>query len=122
MFVRRAAQVCAESDLRPPASYAEAVARTQLLVSVRVTLGRLAPGVFAADPARLATAVGDGTGLSFLERRALRKQARALPSPVTRSRRPSSPARLAAAAAQLEQWRELSGGAGEPGTPADWTS
>ena len=37
-----------------------------------------APGVFGADPARLATAAGDGDGLSFLERRALRKQARGL--------------------------------------------
>ncbi len=118
MFVRRAAQVCAEADLRPPASYAEAAARTQLLGSVRVTLGRLAPGVFAADPARLATAVGDGAGLSFLERRALRKQARALAVAGDQVPAAELASALAGAAAQLEQWRELSGGAGEPRTPA----
>jgi very-short-patch-repair endonuclease len=118
ILVRRAAQVCAEAGLRPPGSYAEAVARTQLLVSVRQTLGRLAPAVFAADPAKLAVAVGDGTGLSFLERRALRKQARALAIAGDQLPAAELGSALAAAAAQLEQWHELSGGTGEPRPPA----
>jgi very-short-patch-repair endonuclease len=118
MFIHRAAQVCADAGLQQPASYAEAVARARLFVAVRLTLGTFAPAVFGADPGRLATAAGDGAGLSFLERRSLRKQARALAIAGEQLPADQLASALAAAAAQLTQWHELARGQGEPRIPS----
>ena len=118
MLIRQTARVCAEAGLRPPTSYLEAVARVRLLLSVRSTLSRFAPGVFGADPARLAVAVGNGAGLSFLDRRALRKQAHALAVAADQLPADELASGLAAAAEQLGQWRALSEGTGDPRIPA----
>jgi very-short-patch-repair endonuclease len=118
LLISRTEQACAEAGLQLPRSYAEAAARIEVFAAVRRTLQVFAPAVFRAEPGRLAQAVGDGGGLSFLERRALRKQARAL---VVASPEPPPDqlaAELAAAAAQLAAWPELAGGQAEPRLPA----
>jgi len=117
MLIHRAGQVSAEAGLRPPATYAAAVARARLLISVRLTLGTLAPAVFGADPARLAAATGDGAGLSFLDRRALRKQARALAIAGDQLPADQLSAALVAAAEQLAEWRATADGQSEPSIP-----
>ncbi len=78
MLVDRAAQAANEVGLQPPATYPDVVAMMQLLTSIQASLRMLSAGAFAADPGRLAVATGAGTGLSFRDRRALRKQARSL--------------------------------------------
>jgi very-short-patch-repair endonuclease len=118
MLTRRAEPACADAGLEPPRSYRDAVTRIELLAEVRRTLQTFAPGVFAADPARLATAAGDGGGLSFLERRALRKQARALAVAGEQLPADQLAATLAAAADQLARWRELAAGADGPRLPS----
>jgi very-short-patch-repair endonuclease len=117
MFISRARQACAEAGLRAPRTYAEAQACAGLLRQVQITLRALAPGVFAADPARLAAAAGAGRGLSFMERRELRKRARALTSTAELEGEQLADA-LSAAAGQLERWRELRVDEGLPRLPA----
>jgi very-short-patch-repair endonuclease len=118
LLISRTEQACLEAGLQSPRSYAEAADRIELLAAVRSTLQVFGPGVFGADPARLAQAVGDGTGLSFLERRALRKQARSL---VTAGAEPTPEqlaAALNAAAGQLAAWPELAAGQPDARLPA----
>ncbi len=78
LFAHQLASACADTGLRPPRSYSESIARMRLFVAVRTTLTTFDPAVYAADPALLAVATGDGAGLGFRDRRALRKQARSL--------------------------------------------
>ena len=86
------ARAAADTGLRPPRAYPDAVALLRLYAGVAQTLRRLDPAVYAASPDRLAAAMGDGAGLSFLDRRALRKQARALATgPAEPSRRRAAP-------------------------------
>ena len=121
---RRAAE---ETGLRPPDSYREAAAIIVLYAAVAETLRTLDAGVYRAGPERLAVACGDGAGLKFRERHALRRQARALWRPAAgtgsgadagESAREALAAALAEAAGQLARWRELCAGDGLPMLPS----
>ena len=117
---RRAAE---ETGLRPPGSYREAAGVILLYASIAQTLATLDAGVYRAGPERLAVACGDGVGLKFRERHALRKQARALWRPVAgaAAAEPSKEELAAAfgeAARQLAEWQELGTGAGVPVLPS----
>ncbi len=121
---RRAAE---ETGLRPPDSYREAAAIIVLYAAVAETLRTLDAGVYRAGPERLAVACGDGAGLKFRERHALRRQARALWRPAAGTgsgadagepAREALAAALAEAAGQLARWRELCAGDGLPMLPS----
>jgi very-short-patch-repair endonuclease len=116
--VHRIARAAAETGLRPPQNYAGATAVMRLYAAVAGTLRRLEPAVYAADPGRLATAVGDGAGLAFLERRALRKQARGMAT--GELPRAELGQALRDAAAELAQWQELSTDGGLPRLPGSY--
>jgi very-short-patch-repair endonuclease len=117
LFSHRIAAACEETGLLSCRSYSDGAARMQLFAAVRTTIRTFGHGVYAADPARLAAAAGDGAGLGFRERRGLRKQARELAADG-----PSDDAELASAlaqaAAQLEQWRQLRIDDGMPRLPS----
>ena len=112
---RRAAE---ETGLRPPEGCREAAAHILLYASIAQTLRTLDAGVFAASPQRLAMACGDGAGLRFRERHALRKQAQALRLSGAAPSRADLAAALSGAAQQLAQWRELATGKGLPALPS----
>jgi len=124
--IHRIARAAEETGLRPPQTYRAGVAVMRLYAAVALTRGRLAPAVYAASPDRLAAAVGDGGDLAFLERRALRKQARALatgePQP-SREELPPGAARGSRAAGRVagaELGRRTAPAAGRlPGTGPD---
>jgi very-short-patch-repair endonuclease len=121
LLLDRTARATAEVGLRPARSYPDAAVVMRLFASVESSVRRLGPGVYAADPARLAAATGDGTGLGFRERRALRKQARSLAEGAGWSRDLTDAeltAALAEAAAELSRWRELRTDDGPPRLPA----
>ena len=85
-----------ETGLRPPASYRRGSRRIPPVRGLAGRLWLLDAGVYRGRPGAARHGRGDGAGLSFRERRALRKQARALA--VAGQRRPrrgaaSSPAR-----------------------------
>ncbi len=116
---------CAEAGLAVPGTWAERAGRMRLLLDVQRTLGRLGPAVYDADPVRLAAALGEGGGLGFRERRALRKQAQQLAAAGPAASQPERPrAELAgwlqAAAAELAAWQQLATGDGTPRLPAGW--
>src|SRR6266568_1357385 len=121
---RRAAE---ETGLPPPDSYREAAAIIVLYAAIAETLRTLDAGVYRAGPERLAVACGDGAGLKFRERHALRRQARALWRPAAGTgsgadagepAREALAAALAEAAGQLARWRELCAGDGLPMLPS----
>ena len=130
MLVDRAAHAAAEVGLRPPATYPDAVAMMQLLTSIQASLRMLSADVYAADPGRLAVATGAGTGLSFRDRRALRKQGRSLVVDAgeggaggrPRSAGELTDAELSAAFSQaadeLARWQQLRTDDGMPRLPA----
>jgi len=118
LLISRTEQACAAAGLRPARSYAEAASRIELFAAVRSTLQVFGPGVFAADPGRLAQAVSGGEGMSFLERRALRKQARSLAAVSPELAPDQLAAALSAAAGQLAAWPELAGGQADALLPA----
>ncbi len=135
LLAHHMAAACAESGLRPPGCYSVGVARMRLFGAVRTTLETFDPAVYTADPAQLAAATGDGAGLGFRERRALRKRARSLTlsadqpagtqaaaanSPEPKLTEQQLSAALYQAAAQLEQWQELRTDDGQPRTPAQF--
>ena len=93
MLVHHCRRAAEETGLRPPGSYREAAAIILLYASIAQTLATLDAGVYRAGPERLAAACGDGAGLKFRERHALRKQARALWRPVPRPPRAEPPGR-----------------------------
>ncbi len=117
-LLHRVARAAADTGLRPPRAYPDAVALLRLYAGVARTQRRLGPAVYAASPDRLAAAVGDGAGLSFLDRRALRKQARALATGTAEPPGEELPGALRAAASELAEWRELSTNQGLPRLPA----
>jgi very-short-patch-repair endonuclease len=119
-LLHRVGRAAAETGLRPPRGYPDAVAVLRLYAAVAQTLRHLEPAVYAASPDRLAAAVGDGAGLSFTGRRALRKQARALATGAAEPPREELHQALRAAAAQLAQWGELSTDQGLPRLPAGY--
>jgi very-short-patch-repair endonuclease len=123
MLVHHCRRAAEETGLRPPASYREAAGIILLYASIAQTLTTLDAGVYRADPERLAVACGDGAGLKFRERHALRKQARALwrPTAGPAAAEPSKEALAAAlteAARQLAGWREVCTGDGLPALPS----
>jgi very-short-patch-repair endonuclease len=126
LLVHHCRRAAGETGLRPPGGYREAAAMIMLYASVAQTLRSLDAGVFGAGPERLAAACGDGAGLKFRERHALRRQARALWRPVaagagTPAGEPSREelaAALTGAARQLAQWQELRAGEGLPALPS----
>ena len=117
LLVDRIAHAAGEVGLRPPRSYPDAATVMRLLTSTQATARAFGLGVYAADPARMAAATGDGTGLNFRERRALRKQARSFASAGTLSDEQLSAA-LATAASELGQWLELRTDGSLPRLPA----
>ena len=118
MLVHRVGQASEETGLAAPGDYAGCAERLGLYDRVRQTLRVLAPGVYAADPARLAVAVGDGAGLGLRERRALRRQAAGLVAPGVSLEREGLAAALSEAAAQLADWEAARTDAGLPRLPA----
>src|SRR5262252_5603902 len=125
MLVHHCRRAAEETGLRPPASYREAAAIILLYAAIAQTLATLDAGVYRAGPERLAVACGDGAGLRFRERHALRKQARALWRPVASSgtAEPSKEelaAALQEAARQFAEWQELCPGAGPPALPSGY--
>ncbi len=116
MLTDRCRRAAEETGLRQPASYREAPGQIQLYAGIARTLRVLSATVYESCPERLAAASGDGTGIKFRERHALRKQARSL----WRAGEPREEltAALAAAATQLSQWRELSTDGGPPRLPS----
>jgi very-short-patch-repair endonuclease len=104
LLMDRTARAAQETGLRPPGSYPEAVAAIRLFAGIQATVATLGPGVYAADPARLATATSDGTGLGFRERRALRKQARSLAPDLTEEQLSAA---LRKAVDELGRWLDV---------------
>jgi very-short-patch-repair endonuclease len=78
MLIDRVQRSCLEVGLRPAMAYPDVALTMRLFAGTQATAAMFGPEVYHADPARLATAAGDGVGLGFRERRALRKQARTL--------------------------------------------
>ena len=121
LLVHHCRRAAGETGLRPPGCYREAAAIMVLYAGVAQTLSALDAGVFGAGPERLAAACGDGAGLKFRERHALRRQARALWRPPAGSAGPPREeltAALTEAGRQLARWRELSDGDGLPALPS----
>jgi len=118
MQAQRIEQACAETGLRLPQSYQDRLGRMQLLAAVRASLQTFAPGVYAADVDRLAAAAGGGGGISFMERRTLRKQARSLVVATDELPWEQLAEALTAASVVLAQWRELSTDSGDPRLPS----
>jgi very-short-patch-repair endonuclease len=105
-LANRLAKASAQSDLRPPASYAQARERMELYAAIERTLGVLDPAVYAADPAALAAAAdGGGANPPFGERHALRKRARALYTGQDKPSRTDLVAALTEAARQRSDWQ-----------------
>jgi very-short-patch-repair endonuclease len=119
MHAHRVEQACADMRLQPPQTYPDALARVQLFAAVGASLRIFAPDIYAADPDRLAAAAGNGAGLSFMERRTLRKQARSLIVSAEELSGEQLAAALTRAAAELAGWRQLTAGEGFPRVPAD---
>jgi very-short-patch-repair endonuclease len=117
LLTRRIEQACAQTRLRLPESYQDRLIRMQLFAAVRASLRTFAAGVYAADLERLAAAAGAGQGLSFMERRALRKQARSVVTADGELSWEQLAAALSAAAAVAVQWRELRTDDGLPRLP-----
>jgi very-short-patch-repair endonuclease len=117
-LAHRVEQACAETGLRLPQSYQDRLVSMQLFAAVRTSLQTFAAGVYAADPDRLAAAAGGTGGLSFMERRALRKQARSLVISGEDLSWEELADGLTGVSAVLAQWRELRADNGAPRLPA----
>ncbi len=115
VFVHHCHRAAEETGLRPPESYREAAAQILLYASIAQTLRTLDAGVFAASPERLAVACGDGAGLKFRERHALRKQAQALWLAGAPPSREELAAALSGAAQQLRPRAAARGACRRPG-------
>ncbi len=100
-------QAAADTGLRRPQSHQDRQAIMQLFAAVRASLQAFTPQVYAADLDRLVAATGTAAGLSFLERRALRKQARSLVIGGDELSPEQLAAALTTAAAVLARWCEL---------------
>jgi very-short-patch-repair endonuclease len=118
LLAHRIERACAETGLRLPRTYQDQVTSIRLFAAVRSCLQTFDPRVFAADPDRLAAAAGNGPGVSFMERRALRKQARSLVIAGGERSWEQLAGALSEAAAVLKHWRELRSDSGGPRLPA----
>ena len=124
MFADRLSRASAETGLRPPAGYTEAVARMRLYAAIGQTLRVLDRSVYAARPQALAAATGAGsdTTLGFGERRALRRRAREFYTGPGKPTQEELARVLTEAAGQLAEWerQRLPGAdpAAGPGLPA----
>jgi very-short-patch-repair endonuclease len=123
LFVERVGRACGHLGLRPAGGYPAAVDRMRLFAGIKATTQLLVGDVWTEDPERLAAATGDGAGLAFRERRALRKQARSLLRPGDDEPAELTDQQLSAAlteaAGQLRQWLELRTDDGVPRLPDD---
>jgi very-short-patch-repair endonuclease len=119
MLIDRVQRACLEVGLRPAAAYPDVTATMRLFAGAQATAAMFGSDVYQADPAKLAKATGDGAGIGFLERRALRKQARALASPggAELSDEQLSSV-LDEVAHQLSLWQDLRTDNGLPRVPA----
>jgi very-short-patch-repair endonuclease len=106
MLGDRLSRASEETGLRPPADYADAVARMRLYAAIGQTLRVLDRSVYAARPQALAAAVGGGGDmtLGFSERRALRRQARELYTGPGKPAPQELAGALTEAAGQLAEW------------------
>ena len=119
MLIERVAGACHEVGLRPPAAYPDASAVLRLFAGVQATLRMFGPAGYDADLVLLAKATSDGEGLGFRERRAGRKQARALAGAAGAQLTDEQlSAVLAEAASQLSEWLDLRTDAGQPRLPS----
>jgi very-short-patch-repair endonuclease len=116
MLTDRARRAADETGLRQPAGYRDAVAQIHLYAGIARTLHVLSAAVYESFPERLAVANGDGNGIKFRERHALRKQARSLW--LAEGPHEELTTALTDAAAQLTGWRELSADGGPPRLPS----
>ena len=117
-LAERIDQACTETCLRRPQSYQDRLTTMQLFAAVRASLQTFAPAVYVAGPDRLAAAAGNASGVSFMERRALRKQARSMVVCGDELSWEQLADALTAAATVLAQWRELRTDDGMPRLPA----
>ncbi|MBO0832396.1 MAG: DNA helicase, partial [Actinobacteria bacterium] len=115
LLIERAAKASAEVGLRPPRAYPEVAVVMRLFAGVEASLRRFGADVYAGDLARLAVVAGDGSGLGFRQRRALRKQARSVAHAAGSAAELT--AALAEAGAELSRWRELRTDDGLPRLP-----
>jgi very-short-patch-repair endonuclease len=119
MLIERVRGACHEVGLRPPANYPDAAAVLRLLAGVQATLRMFGPASYDADLALLARATAGGDGLGFRERRAGRKQARALAGLAGAQLADEQlSAVLAEAASQFSDWLELRTDTGQPRLPS----
>jgi very-short-patch-repair endonuclease len=119
MLIDRVQRACLEVGLRPATAYPDVTTTMRLFAGTQATTAMFGLGVYQADPARLATATGDGAGLGFRERRALRRQARTLAGPhgAELSDEQLSSV-LDEVAQQLSLWLELRTDSGLPRLPS----
>jgi very-short-patch-repair endonuclease len=120
LFAHRIARGCDETGLATCRSYSEGAARMRLFAAVKTTIRTFSSAIYTADPARLAVAAGDGAGLGFRDRRALRKQARGLVTDGRQLDDAQLATALSEAASQLELWRQLRTDEGMPRLPAQF--
>ena len=119
MLIERVRSACLEVGLRSPAGFPDASTVLRLLAGVQATLRMFGPASYDADLALLAKATADGAGLGFRERRAGRKQARALAGPAGAQLTDEQlSAVLTEAASQLSDWTDLRTDAGQPRLPS----
>ena len=119
MLIDRVQRSCLEVGLRPATAYPDVALTMRLFAGTQATAAMFGPEVYDADPARLASATGDGAGLGFRERRALRKQARTLAgSRGTELSDEQLSSVLEEVADQLTQWLDLRTDTGLPRLPS----
>jgi very-short-patch-repair endonuclease len=119
MLTERVRAACHEVGLRPPAGYPGTSAVLRLFAGVQATLRMFGSASYDADLAMLAAATADGAGLGFRERRAGRKQARALAGAAGAELTDEQlSAVLTEAASQLGEWLDLRTDAGRPRLPS----
>ena len=105
----RHARVSAGVGLRPPADFAEALARVRLYSDIQQTCRVLEPAVYAAGPQALADAVAGTSAAPMGERRRQRKEAQRLyRGAQAKPAREELAARLTEAATQLAAWEQAS--------------
>ncbi len=100
----RQARSSAALGLRPPASYAEAVARMSLYAGIQRTTAQLDRAVYSANPQALADAMAGNSSASLGERRRLKKEAQRLYLGEAKLAREELAALLAEATRQLADW------------------
>ena len=123
----RQARSSAALGLRPPATYAEAVARMSLYAGIQRITAQLDRAVYSADPQALADAMAGNSSASLGERRRLKKEAQRLYLGEAKLARDELAALLAEATRQLADWTRARAvtdtGTGEagrlPAVPAD---